>query len=391
VIVSQNKLAKLSSADKATMTAAFNRHEPVVLLSPTKQEVLKLQAILGVGELGYHLPEGVKRTVIYALDKEKSGDTFVWVQYPLADSSVANAAAANEYQARILQQFLLRDGYRSHDIKPSVKLEAAANSPENELTEIAKGFIDQRNWVDMRCKNMPCNHYQISHFIYAVHSIDSGEDWYYVQQRGMFNMSNEYKSTWGGAVRDNYMHQITMDTDVDGYIGDPKKVGLIQSSPDTDTSSRTVTSGVTYSLSGNVSLSKKGSGVAVTGGVSISNSTSVKVEDVTVVNQSFFNDTATTEIYTFSQCTKKCDFVIPVCDHVPELAVSTFSPMNQWIWRMDPEVRKKTAGMNVKASWQLVSSSVVLHLPWVCSIDHRPTSQREFSYRINLPFPPIKK
>ncbi len=390
VVVAQGMMAALDADQQAALRTAYSAAQSVVLLRPGPQDIAALQTLLGVEDIGYALPTGYTETAAYGLDREADGTRHVWAQYGQPPAANAAPGAADETIARSVQAWLVLDGYRQFDPDGSLRAQVAVpDGTKEDLTDIAKSFVDQRNWIDAGCFKDTCNNYQLLHFVYAVHSLDTGEDWFYVQQRGSFNASNQYESNWGGANQDYYMHLIEIDTEVDGFAKNTDKLGLIQSSPQSDEKSRSVSSSVSFDLGGEVSLQTKDAGAKLSGGVSISNSTTVTVEDVTIANTSIDRGNNAKWDYTFAQCNMSCDFVIPQCANVPTLAKSTFTPMNQWIWRADPAVRAAGAQMKVNAVTQLNSGHVTLHFLWVCSIDHRSFAKNVFEYTIDLPYPPI--
>ena len=114
---------------------------------------------------------------------------------------------------------------------------------------------------------------------------------FYVRQGGMFNASIAYKgiTNWfmGGPSDEihYYIGSYKMNNWMDGMTQQDSGVSLMDSSPQNENSSATVTSGVSVTIGGKVGYSK-GSTADVSAGVTISNSKSFVVKDCKVVNNS---------------------------------------------------------------------------------------------------------
>jgi hypothetical protein len=192
------------------------------------------------------------------------------------------------------------------------------------------------------------------YYIWAVYDKDAHEDYYIVQED--ITLPNEnlgYVENYaaGGTLRYTGWYLQSYDSN---HI--PKDRGgtslaldsgayLERSSPETSNNSETVTTGMSWGLSGNLGFN----GLAGTGGiganVSFTNSTSVTIPDFKAYNQcetntAYSTDAANTKWEYSNQrelghsIPAGTDRTIYVKGSAPDLATRTADFHNMWVWRM---------------------------------------------------------
>lgn len=395
IFLSPNALGGLTDTEKTGLLAAFEAREPIVLVDAGANAVNSLLDILQENQFDFTLPAGVEAVEIFALDHEANGDVYQWAMYPPTDSA-EDPDGGGDQQGRVnsLIAWLKADGERS-DVDETARAAAtarlrnAAATGGQELTQLASAFVKQDNFTSYG------NRYQVSHFVYGCHSLTTGDDWIYVQQRCLFYAGGAYKGKqeWydhqPGATAFWYLDNITIDTGLKGYDDDPASVGLQQASPETANNVAQVTSGVSWSVGGDVSVSKDGPSGTISGGVTISNSTTINVQDCEVVNQSASRGNNAAWSYQF----KKCDTIAYIgyagLTDPPRLATTTFQPCNHWIWRVSSSARATTPPMHVKLKVGITGTTGIWKFFWYAYPEHMSLDGGTWEYDVPFAYPSI--
>ncbi|MEJ2592102.1 MAG: leukocidin family pore-forming toxin, partial [Candidatus Thiodiazotropha sp.] len=219
-------------------------------------------------------------------------------------------------------------------------------------------------------------------------------DWYYVYQIGQFSPSNGFfrnrkrQRLW-------YVDNYRMDAWPSDFAKDTA-VAMIQSSPDTTTGQRTATSSVSYSLSGSVSYSEKGGQAGASGGMTISNSLSVSIPDVSVYNRSIDQVNNAHWAFVIPKVSGKEDGCINDLNPIVPIAHNTFQPKNQWIWRADGRCRERVKSFRITClfSVEIVNTYIGRCNIFGCNCDvnhqkYTPYPKGAVS-EFQVPLPPIK-
>jgi hypothetical protein len=174
-----------------------------------------------------------------------------------------------------------------------------------------------------------------------------------------------------------------------GYDNNAVAVGMQQSSPETANNTDTVTSGVSFNIGGKVSVSPSGPGAEISGGVTISNSRTVTIKDCNAINKSNDRQNNAHWLYQFKRCNTVPYFLYAGLTDPPSLAINTFQPLNQWIWRMNPELRQNKIPMHVKLKVGLVGTLGVVDFYWLSHPVQNTLDGGTWEYNINIPYPGV--
>lgn len=386
IFIGADTVDSLTDDQLQGIVATFNAGHPIVLIHATADQIMQLYQVLAQTDLTFTMPDGFTTVEIYALDKEPEGDIVQWVQYPPTDPDDPDSAADQRTRVGNFVDWLKNNGERmlSAEVQAS-KVNALASG--NDLTQLAAAFVDQSNFTWWG------NNYQIVHYIYGCHSIDTNNDWFYVQQQCVFNGGGAYtgKKTWymGAAcdVEYYYMDTIELDSYMKGYDNNPAAVGMQQSSPQTANNTETVTSGVSFDIGGKVSIGSSGPSAEISGGVSISNSRTVTIKDCNAINKSNDRENNAHWLYQFKRCDTIAYFLYAGLTDPPSLAVNTFQPLNQWIWRMSPELRQNKTPMRVKLKVGLIATIGYVDFYWMAHPEHSPVGGGSWEYDVHIPYP----
>jgi hypothetical protein len=150
-----------------------------------------------------------------------------------------------------------------------------------------------------------------------------------------------------------------------------------------------VTSGVSFNIGGEVSVSKEGPAATISGGVEISNSRTINVQDCEITNKSNNRGNNAHWVYDFRRCDTVSYFLYAGLTDPPALATGTFQPLNQWIWRMTSGMRTNNVPMHVKLDTTLCWTWGIIDFYWKTHPDHYPISGGTWEYDIHIPYPPL--
>lgn len=417
VVIAGSEVTSLTPAQQDAVKAIFDARHPVALLHADLTQILFLQrTILGNTSFDYDFPDNEVYVEIYAVDHEADGNIWQWSQFPppaagtgyteeseidLQEGDTESTTTTDpedislgddndawqDSRVKLFAQWLAENGSRSETpLAVAAKSRAMKDAGDNSLTELASAFVEQGNF------SQSGNNYQLSHFVYKCHSLSSDPsrayDWFYVQQYCVFNGSGAYTIN-ERMNRGLYLDQIEINAWMKGFDNNPAAVSMIQSSPQTENKQTQITSGVSWNIGGEVGLDTNGPSGKLSLGVSISNVTTLNVSDCEVKNLSNDKGNNVHWLYQFRRasiggvgdCFWQNCLVGP-----PYLSNATFQPMNQWIWKMTPEVRARKAPMYVQCRVQLCRSQEKWKF-FTATLTHYFTAT-PWSRSIYIPYPP---
>lgn len=389
VLVAGNMVTNLTEAQKTGLQATYRAKHPVALIEATKDQIDTFVEIVTGAAFDFAMPDNVTMVEVYAIDLEVGGDMHQWVQYPPQTLIAPDDADAQQSRANLLVEWLEMNGHRAATASSERAKLAPMTADHNDLTALATAYVDSTTIPVGK------NNYVIHHFVYSCHAVNDNSDWLYVQQQCVLNSRGEYTSrkTWvAGWPRDEvglYLSECDINMCVEGYENRSDKVRLIKASPETANEEVTIESGVEFEIGGQIGFGKEGGAASVSGGVTITNKQTVKVRDCKVINTSADHGHNAHWQYQFKKPTAIAYFYYAGITDPPDLAIYTFQPVNQWIWRLDPEVRAKTAVMKGTFECRLGRTRGVMDFIWVASPIHYDDNVYNLTYRVKLPYPPI--
>lgn len=416
IFIAAQSLQSLTPAQQNGIRQTYANLFPIVLVHGSEAEINILLGILGL-EQNYTLPKGLPEdkpyAELFAVDLEANGYTYTWSMYPpregIPTSTEAGAPMPTPYtdghddqlrRTAVFRQWIDQDGTRVTQEESAKTQEArqvlaakiaAANQ---ELTEIAKGYVTTKNFTDRG------NNYQITYKIYSCHSFDAEHldyDWFYVTQDGLLNASNAYKGVnnpaWPnpGTVS-YYIGSYKMNNWMQGMTSEGAGVVLIPpASPQNANNTETVTSGVSFNIGGSLGFNGTNATGSLNAGVTITNSKSITVSDCTVVNNSGDSINNAKWSYEFKRAPQIVYFDYTTFEEPPRLTRATFQPSNQWIWQFSPAVRtanKKTFFSQFDV--QLIGSEGgQARTFWVADPPTHNKYDSSWNFEVSLPFPPL--
>jgi hypothetical protein len=393
IVISADAFGSLTQAQLDGFAAAFAAHQPIILVQATADQITDfVQQILG-DSYSFNLPYGFEYAEVYAIDMEEGDDIWQWSLYPPDVTDDEDTAEEQQDRLGDLVDWLQENSTRMTQASAeNAKAAAAAAAGSNDLIQLASAFVNQSNF---RKAGVDC---QVTHFIYSCHSLATGYDWFYVQQQCVFNAGGAWQgkatdfwgpNAWWYSERVQwYIDKIDIDSTMNGYDYNSTDVGMIQSSPATANNVQSVTSGVDFSIGGDVGVDKSGPSATVSGGVTISSSRTINIQDCQVVNKSNDRSNNAHWVYQFNRCSAIGYFLYAGVTDPPSLAINTFQPVNQWIWHMSSKLRENNVPIHVSVNIDLCSSAGILYYYWIANIKHTTTSAGQWEYNLYIPYPP---
>ena len=413
IVLSTQSVQNLNKSG-SELKKSFDSGIPVIIPNPgTNLDVL--QEILGTGVKGDMGPN----IAVYAINREPNGDLWQITLYDSAEkapkallsditpndpkspkdkqtpkyveSNEASDANISEAIMKDLLQWVSESKNRDDVHLEHSKSVTVEGDSVNQLTSLASKFVDTFGWYLGASPNV--NSLLVNTFAYACYTPDNQLNWFLVEQYCVFSASGLYNKNT--SIQQYWYAQIYgTNAYVNGYEGQEQvsNVNLIQSSPSTTTGSKTVTSGVSYSLSGTVNYSESsGVGGSVTGGMTVSNSTTVNIPDITVQNDVTDVNNANWN-YTMPCCSGVEDGCVNSINAPVLASTSTFQPRNQWIWQVSNLVRSQQPNglpLMTVLSNRLINTYMggCNIFGCNCDVDQQQWNPANCSHLANIPFP----
>jgi len=359
-------LETLSKKDTADLRASFEAGNPVMMIQPNYSEMKKLAEILNVHHAVSFPKEAVGIVDAYGLDMEAG---VIWQATWMSSSigqkrltithrdddgvTMENSMDLGTYvmgdmdtqgalKAEKILEWVNLSGNRSKSelavssmSKAKSRLKNVGDGP-NEITQLANAFVDQVYYT-LRDNVGNLANYTVSSFAYSCYAQNNRDNWFYVQQYGVFSPSNVY--TVDNKLQQYWYTDLYEQNSWPTNYKDSRLVNLIVSSPQTTINTATATSSVSYSISGTVGFEGKSGSGSVTGGMSVENSTTVEIPDVTINNRSLTTINNAAWQFVIPRSHGVDDGCVNDLSKVVGIAHNTFQPMNQWLWRVDDSVR----------------------------------------------------
>jgi hypothetical protein len=386
---------KLTRAADHRARHVFKADVPLAMLNASAQEVERLRKDVGVKGMAA-LPAGLETVEAYGIDRDTEGNVYELMVLPppttLPEASVdvytgdattgatittthqEAAPFADSDPLRSIRTEELIEWLRDDEARDrTAQQRAAAGRAVLEADDQFKNLQDVvRSYESRMVFPFRKNVHALTTNVWTVHNNELNEDWFYVRQQGIFSAANELLplalvnniSPTEGNDRGRFTDLYNITTFVDGYAGNPA-VFLDQSSPITTTGVTKISSSVSWNLSGKLSGAAKctsdnkceiGGGAEITGGVSVNNSYSYDIPDVTVRNQSGTNLNNASWDFAIAWPAWTNGFgCIGFSGLGPLAAVSgsTFQPITQWIWRVGSAVRSsRPAGLPITVNFR---------------------------------------
>lgn len=393
-IIDESRIGQLTDNEKKAVMESFANNNPIVLLYPTENQINELLTLLETGTT-HQLTS--QRADFYAIDKEADGEYWQLTIYPTPDqasieteiestdgtttsagSETVNLVATESHHTFIvnqLQSWLEQNANRSNDEE---KLAAAAS--ENEITDLANAFNDTVSFPYTRDGNSAS--FQFTHSSYSCRASD-GNDWFIVIQDCVLSPSNLYAEHTS-----KHAYWYVEKYDINMQPSNSAST-MIQSKPDTTTGSTTVTATISKNISGTVSYKQ---GPSVTGGMSMSNSTTFNIPDVSVHNLS--GDDPVPNNARWQYTIPRAKGINDSCENSitspKSISHETFQPTNAWIWMM-PKSSEGSSALTVNLNFNLELADTYCTsdcnvFGCDCDISQRTLNpQYQHSFNINYP------
>ncbi len=315
IIIKKNKW---TDQDKLRLIGAYEAGFSIAIIKPTENELKDIALLLGIADQSQQTKH-INNLAIYAVEKNTQGG---YRELSIDDDTATNNTAPNFIaEESILVSTYLNWLLESNKSLNNKWLEIQVNA------EIIPGFDNLEaiaaQFEFRKTHNYSNNIHQLTTYAWSVYKKETQEDWFYIKQIGIFSANNAFTPP-GNGITDFYV----MNTFISDYLNNPA-LFLADFSPSTTENTTTTTSGITWSLGGNLSFDSAGGGGGISAGVEINNSFSFSTQDVTVMSYVGTQLNNATWQFNISQNP----------NYIPSVGVSSFKPITQWIWKTKNELR----------------------------------------------------
>ena len=272
-----------------------------------------------------------------------------------------------------------------------------ASSGTNDLTQVSRMY--EKTYSASQWGNT----FEITVDVYACHTYNEADkldsDWYFIKQKGQLNPSANYsnqdhKGTTSAVIQD-YIVEYGFDNWMVNNDGKTNNNAVLKDSkPDTSVGSTGFSSGISFSLGGNVGFSGLSGSGGISAGVSYSTSESQTVSECQVQNNSKGSVNGVTQqnaawSYTFSRPLLKGGPYFAACNDfydAPLASRSLFQPVNQWAWAVGPNDRDNIKGFKFKFKWMTGYSYSAGYAWWikVAKEEHHNKAAHESEFYVPL-------
>lgn len=415
-------VARSSEEDTRFLREAFAAGAPIVLLQASAAQIDALHDVLASGQRCAPPTEGWQAAA-YAIRQRSDGVLAQSTFHRCDEASESGGASALDRgeavrlqdQAGALAEWVLGP---FPDLPPAPV--EALDDGRRSLTDLISAWVDVQQWTNYY------GTFQISSFAWVAHAVAPKEDYFYLQQKCVFRFNYKVRSgladfwhrkiDWFDDDRHalgdfpravSYEYPLTYEIECQpvGLEARPDLATIVQSAPPTSQGSSTWTIGVSWSVGGNVVAGIAEQGVGVNAGVSVSNSQTITVNDVSVLNRSLTTANNAHVVYEMplarssagDRCFNRLSQPVPV-------QRGTFQPQNDTIWKTTAALRDGRTHFRVRvtlsythasssmASWPVDSNPPGDCNIFTCDCAARSTTHRisEDPYFLNIPLPATK-
>lgn len=321
VLIAKHKSA-WTDADKSRIIQAYNAGYPVAIVEPRPSDIEAMKLLIGEDQK-VDTPT-VAQSIWGAvnLPKHRSVLNIAKHSYYSKQGKIQYTKGGFMEDAVVVSSYFdwLRDADRSRDGMLASALNAA--NPLNELDTIARAQINENIYRNEG------NVYVLQTYYWVAYEKTKGQYWIYAKQEDQLAAFGAYKN-----INDRELKGLTNGYWYYNYPrGETNKnrIFTYQSSPATTVGSTTTTSGISWSIGGEVGLD----GPSISTGVSVDSSYSYETPDLVTNNLSgqLINDVNYGFIIAYPH---DCNTCFP---RIPHLANTTFKPITEWVWRISPDV-----------------------------------------------------
>ncbi|HPO13397.1 MAG TPA: hypothetical protein PLI09_08130 [Candidatus Hydrogenedentes bacterium] len=371
---------------------------PIVLFHVTQAQLAALEALLGIPPMGSDDP--AELYAYYGINKEPEGRNWRLQGFypvvaddeemPMVCDASSDDPGCAEWRANAVAKiaaWIHDKGHRADVLPPSEQVEKALKSTAADWTSYATTDSLQTTTSYKFSDTGNSSYFTILTTPYTCHSLSSGYDYLYMYQQGTFNPSPGCYKEKRSARAMLYCETTCQATN---FSLNPQ-ITMIQPSPTTTVGEEKVTSGMSWNIGDSVGMLGKNGVMSISGGVSISRSESVTVNQITVLqNTKNFNIAYWKyEMKKPDMC--KCDN--DLCNW-SDFSFNTLAITNQWIWVIQPSVRTTLPnGLPVSAALKVQITDIGRKgcniFGCSCDVDYNDSYYPSKTASFTIPWAPI--
>lgn len=416
LVMAGKTVGTLDSEGREAVRTAYQKGHPIVLVNGTVAHANQLHEIAGTGQRSRG-PTDLAQFEAYGINLEPSGDTWQVLftrpaetakvalqikhinddgQTVVAENSLGTMAFQGEQtgdtaaRVQTIEEWIAQAGQRKKPEgarAPETRTGDVVFDDSNSLTSLASAQVFTIYWTAGNPGQV--NNYQVTSVAYSCYAQATNESWFYVQHFWIMSASNAYTVS-GDQQNYWYADNYSMDVWPRDYLNDPYSVSVMQSSPFTTEGVTTTTSGVSYNVGGSVGYQDGGVVGSVSGGMTIENSTTINIPDVSVTNNTNNNGNNPNWTFTMPRCTGVDDGCVNSMTEPKAVSTGTFQPLTQWIWRAAASTYTGYLYMNIQLNMEWCNSYMgdCNIFGCNCDVDCQTWSPQWDPAWIAIPFPP---
>lgn len=390
----------------AEVSQPLSNGQLLIMENVTENDVKEVNQALEV-QSGNDWISNLETLPVYAVYRDENGE--VHQMYSLVSEKVLNAEGEDTILPDYLVDWIIRADKRA-STKKEVSVDAVPDVTSvvsAQCKSLAFQYSDEDykklSYYDSSKKPNKRNVYTCTYRFYPFYDTDHGEEYYYVEQEGIYTLgplcSEVYKKSVGGAlskIQEYYGSSIEEVCKLTGI--DKDNLHILNPSPFTTCYAGSITTGMSWNLGASVLYNtKNGTSIGASGGIAVNNSNTKSVEDVEVQNRC--NEDVEKEVrwvYAFRHAESNFSFFsygqVDI-EESPIASRTTFTTRSEWIWHFHNEVDQDTIQAEINCNVTILSSRARLVAPCSTGCDEKTDTLKingENPWKIEIKCPPKK-
>lgn len=376
ILLTNKNIDSLSQDDIKNLQNAYRSFSSIIILDAAPEKINFLHRSIGTGQ--YYGKTNKTKNIIAAycfMLRKDNGFSQMTLYYADNNNHQKNAHAYAKHIITWATQFVNKS---PRIPKKSTNKESQEQQPAD-LTELVSAWTDSRVLSVNGENNSNQSMYQCTVSVWQAYQVSSKSDFYYAQEVCNYPTGNIYtqlgkkvsyptafnKEKWSNTAWENTGDYCRPSNDAgNNYtacryaqygkqyevgltpllpdsetIATSPTVSLIMENPQTTVNTTTVTEGVSWTIGGEVVAGSDGASVSVNTGVTVENSSTTTISDVTITNSSLSTGENGLWQYNMTPVTIHDDSCDDSMEPPSDVQTSTFQSQQYFVWQVQSTYR----------------------------------------------------